>query len=542
MMNSKKQEDRTMKPKLYALAVGLMIAALLADCGGSEADQASREAEVAAAVQATLTAAAPPPTAVVVTMVVTSAPSPAVDSPAPVEPTASATPRPPSGEEPAVISVEPGGGGDYATLADAIRNAPPGTRIVLEAGLYILEEAITVDRPLTLEGAGRDQTIITSSVAEHVLKFKGSGPFSATEITFRHQGEQPADVVVVLGGEIGFRWCTFAGAVFSEAAGYGGNGLVLGGSTVGNIEDCRAAGNQQAGILLLDQARSSIMYSFMEHNGSCGIGYYGQATGYAGNNKITQNTLYGICVNDAAMPVLEVNTCRHNEQGGIAYFGQTGGEARGNDCSLNGHSGISILGQARPLLESNDCFANGQADIAYYENAGGTAGANRCSTDSPHGLYVGDSAKPTLANNQCPLSGAAVQEGESKTPEPQYNPDSWEGLGPTCFNQPAVSIDREWQTSAGGQMVMRGESVPLSLRNKWGEPGEKYDVMVRVIAPDGTETFTFTTLTANTEAVVTYPGDLVGASTDLRGTYTVIWEIDLDLIACNGFVVTGGGG
>jgi hypothetical protein len=105
-----------------------------------------------------------------------------------------------------------------------------------------------------------------------------------------------------------------------------------------------------------------------------------------------------------------------------------------------------------------------------------------------------------------------------------------------------VSIDREWQTSAGDGEVIIGESVPLSLRNKWGEAGETYPLTIVVRAPDGTETLTFITLEADTEAVVTYPDDFVGGNTDVRGAYTVIWYANMEFIACNGFVATGGAG
>jgi parallel beta-helix repeat protein len=551
-----------MKPKLYPVAIALTISFLLVGCAGSKTDQAARETQVMAAAWTTLTADVASQSAAMITVVETSAPAAAdaatstvpVASPVATEPPASPATQPPSGpsateppapvpqagQEETLISLKPGGGGDYASLADAIHSAPPGAHILLEPGLYPLEEAITVDRPLMLEGASDQQTIILSATAEHLLQFKGSGPFSATGITFRHEGTEPANVVVVLGGEVDFAFCTFTGGVFSDEASYGGNGLFLGGSTTGRVYSCEAKGNQEQGILLREQAQPSITLSSLHHNGGCGIGYFGQAAGYAGANVASDNALHGICLSDTATPVLEDNTCRRNNYSGIVYYAQSGGEARNNDCSLNGQDGIALQGQAQPLLEGNSCFANGQTDIAYYENAGGTAQANRCSTDAPYGLYVVESASPNLVDNQCPLSGAAVQATEPRAPGPQYNPDGLEGYGPICFNQPPLSIDREWQTSAGTRSIVLGDSVPLSLRSKWGEPGEVYEVMVRVIAPDGTETVAGIKLEADMEAVLMYPDEFAGGSTDSRGAYTVIWEIDGGFVGCDGFVTIGG--
>jgi hypothetical protein len=279
-----------MKPKLRAIAIALLILFLLAGCGGSETDQAAQETKVAAAVGATLTAGAPPPLAPVITVVVPPVPpsaesvASAEPAPAPVPtalpdsspsqppsgpaPTSTLASVPPSGQEEILIFLKPGGGGDYPTLADAIHHAPPGAHVLLEPGLYPLEEPITVAHPLILEGSGAHQTVIHSLAAELLLKFEGAGPFVAEGISFRHDGSQPANVVVVLGGEVDFAFCTFTGGVFSAEAGYGGSGLFLGGSTAGRVYSCESIKNQEQGILLRESAQPSITRSSVHHNGA----------------------------------------------------------------------------------------------------------------------------------------------------------------------------------------------------------------------------------------------------------------------------------
>jgi parallel beta-helix repeat protein len=545
---------------LHRTALCLLVALMVLGCNGSQGDQAALETQMASAIDATLTAYAPSPTAPVITVVVTPEPpeptqppptSLPTDTPAP-PPTSlpTDTPAPPPASLPTNtpalppatgqktrIDLAPAGGGDYPSLADAIANAPAGAQIYLEPGWYTLEEPITVDRALSLFGT-EGQTVIVSTAAEQVLKFEGPGPFVAEGIAFQHDGAEPANVVVVLGGEVDFAFCSFEGGVFSETAGYGGSGLFLGGSTTGRVYGCEMMRNQAEGLLLREGAQVTVTQSRLHHNGDCGIGYFDQAAGAAQSNDASSNE-HGICLLGSAAPFLQGNTARYNESTGIAYYDQAGGEARENDCSLNGHAGISLQGQASPLLEDNLCFANGEVDLAYYETAGGTARGNLCSTDAPFGLYVAETANPSLADNQCLLSGAAQQAGGESIAAPRYNPDALQNTGPLCFNRPQPAIDREWQTAAGTRSVLLYDSVELSLRNKWGEPDEVYQVTVRVVAPDGTETSAVTTLRSDEDAILVYPGDF-GGSTGVRGAYTVIWEIEGGFIACDGFVTFGG--
>jgi parallel beta-helix repeat protein len=528
----------------------LLVVFLVAGCGGDDQDLGAQETDIAVAVAWTVAAAAEQ-TSSVITVVVTPVPPAATDTAQPTlppvplptasPPAATEAPPPPSTSGGSTrITLSPGGGGDYPSLAEAIRNAPAGATIVLEPGLYPLEEAITVDRALSLEGADAEDSVILSSAPEHVIKFEGAGPFSAYSVVFRHEGSQPANVVVVLGGEASFSFCTFTGGTFSADAGYGGNGLFVGGTTSGEVLFSEINDNDQQGILLREGAHMTLESNNVHHNGSCGIGYFGNSHGYAQYNTANANSLHGICLSDSAMPLLEGNTCRFNQQSGIAYFADSGGGARYNDCSLNGRDGIASQGQAQPVLEYNDCLGNSNSDIGFFENAGGTARGNHCSTDSAYGFYVADSAGPFLEDNRCPLMGAATQAGGAGLPQPRYNPDFLQGYGPICFSSPQPAIDREWQTACGTRQVVLGDSVELSLRNKWGEPGEAYDVTVRVVDPEGTETRALISLVYDEEGIAIYPDDFASASSESRGAYTVIWEINGGFVACDGFDVFGG--
>jgi parallel beta-helix repeat protein len=540
------------KKRTFAVVCLLLVAALAA-CGGPEVDPAAQATEIVAAAFATLTAEAPLPTVVVTPPPPTASspldvPTPAQAAPPPTEPSPLEVPtplqpagqpaQPPAGEA-TTIHLQADGSGEYATLAEALRAAPAGSTIILGPGTFRLAEALTVDRAVTLAGEGPSETEIVSAAPEHVLRFAGAGPFAAEMITFRHEGPEAANVVVVMGGEVSFSFCQFSGGVFTQAAGYGGSGLLLGASTTGQVFGCDLTDNQEAGILLRDDARPVLVQNVVRDNGSCGLLYYGQAAGEAHENQADQNGLYGICLMVEAQPLLANNTCSRNAASGIVYFGQAGGLARDNECLLNSVDGIAVQEQALPSLEGNTCYGNGQADIRFVGDSGGAARDNRCSTDAPYGLYVADTAHPSLAGNQCRVEGADVASGP--VPEPRYNPEYMQGYGPYCFNRPATTIDREWQVSAERGELFMGNSLPITLRNKWGEENEVYQVTARIIAPDGSQAAATASLQGADEALLIYPDDF-GVGDTPRGVYTIVWEIDGGFVACDGFVVKGGAG
>lgn len=109
-----------------------------------------------------------------------------------------------------------------------------------------------------------------------------------------------------------------------------------------------------------------------------------------------------------------------------------------------------------------------------------------------------------------------------------------------CVNTPPVIIEREWQVSAPRGVpgpVRPDEIVQLGLRNKFGEGDERYWVLVRVIAPDGTSTATSRALVGSEWVYILYPRDFIGATSVYPGTYTMVWETEGGFIACDGFIV-----
>jgi parallel beta-helix repeat protein len=312
-----------------------------------------------------------------------------------LRPTGTPTPTP----GPVTVRVAPDGSGDYPSLGAAIEVVSERSTLILDPGAYRLAEPLDIHKSLYLVGAGMDQTEIVSEAEEYVVRFSGDGSFSAEDLTFRHQGEAAADVVIVQGGEATFTRCRFTGAAYVEGE-RGGSGLQLEGLTTGLVQDCVAEGNGTVGIFIGDQAQATLEANTCSDNG-IGIICGNRASGVARQNQCTGNQIgigianqaqvtleenvfsdngTGIFIMDEAQPTLEENICSDNESAGISYFDNAGGVARQNRTTGNGIFDITVLGQAHPTLERNVCSSG----ILF---AGG--------------IYIEESAAPALINNDC---------------------------------------------------------------------------------------------------------------------------------------------
>jgi hypothetical protein len=134
------------------------------------------------------------------------------------------------------------------------------------------------------------------------------------------------------------------------------------------------------------------------------------------------------------------------------------------------------------------------------------------------------------------VGGSADAPASALASEPVFAP-----AASSCLNQPPVTLDRIWLTSAPNSQsnpVRPLETVQVGLRPQYGSPAETLLTSTRVVGPDG---LAFTTaakaLSGENWTYALYPTDFFGAPPLHAGVYTVIWEIAGGFVACDGFVV-----
>jgi parallel beta-helix repeat protein len=298
------------------------------------------------------------------------------------------------------LAVAPDGSGDDPSLEDAVKQAKTGATIYLKAGIHRLSHPLLINKALSLIGKGIDKTFVVCDGEEYVVKFSGDGQFSASDISFVHEGPRWAHVVEVASGQVSLIRCRFKGGVYGELSKRGGIGLFLYGTVRGQVKACEIVGNGACGIYVGEQANPILEGNTCNENKWSGIAYLNNASGTARNNTCIANERYGIYVDKQANPMLEGNTCNENKWSGIAYFGNASGIARNNTCIANEGDGIYVGEQANPILEGNTCNENKESGIAYHDNASGIAINNTCIANGV-GIYVDEQASPILEGNTC---------------------------------------------------------------------------------------------------------------------------------------------
>lgn len=283
-------------------------------------------------------------------------------------------------------------------LAVLVRQVHEGGTLELAAGEYRLLASLHLNQSISLMGAGRDRTRIVSSAPGSLMRFEGAGQLVVKGISFDHQGQLPAEVLVIEGGIFDIQDARFSGGVFDGEGSLGGDGLWVRGGARGTIVGSEFSDNALYGLEVTDQAQVLLENNRFGNNGHAGLAVFDEGGGRALRNVLEQNRHYGAIFADNSFMVLQESVVQGNRVG-LYYRGAAGGVARRNTVQNNYSSGIEVDEQAIPRLESNSVRGNQVSGIAYEGMAGGVALGNLIEENRNHGVQVALQATPVVQNN-----------------------------------------------------------------------------------------------------------------------------------------------
>jgi parallel beta-helix repeat protein len=283
-------------------------------------------------------------------------------------------------------------------LQKAIDAADEESVISLLPGDYFLTRRLEIQKSLTLEGAGRDQTRIIGTDKYFVVQFSVGGYFNVRKLTMEHRSQENAHVLTVSAGEVFIKDCRFIGG--SKTADWRGTGLYLYKRARGGLIEGNEFKNNAIGIALQNESRPTLISNVLVGNSGDGIAYFDHSGGIARANTLDQNS-NGIVVSGDAQPILEDNIIRGSGQYGLLYTGRASGVSKGNLLEHSEASGLVVRGYATPKLERNSIKASKQQGIFYEGNAGGSSKNNTLEGNWGAGILVSGEANPTLERNLC---------------------------------------------------------------------------------------------------------------------------------------------
>lgn len=271
-------------------------------------------------------------------------------------------------------------------LRDVLPELAPGSTVRLAPGRHRLDDSVVLLRGVTLVGAGRGRTVVTSTAAEAAVLALTPERVELRDLTLRHGGERPASLVVgssttrlVLDGVelLGAR-----AAKGDRAGANGGTGVLMTGTgakggreTTLEVTDSRFRDLDASGILLGGRHVASVETSTFEDTGQCGVCFTGRSGGVVRDSQF-RGSVTGVIAAGRAAPLVV-------------------------DSSVSGAEiGLQAVDRASPVVRGTTIAGSERTALLFSDRTRGRVEDVTC-RGSDYGIVVGPSALPFIGDNRC---------------------------------------------------------------------------------------------------------------------------------------------
>lgn len=268
-------------------------------------------------------------------------------------------------------------------LAAAVAAAAAGATVELGPGEHRLTETLALLRGITLRGAGRDATTVTTGAPGGVVLVLTAEPVTLDGLTLSRPPDAPGSVVSAAPvATLSISGSRITGAT-ADAEGDGGIGVLLAAGPGGQagltrrttlrFTDSEASDNGVAGVVAGGEHRVEVSGSTVARNGQCGLCFLATSDGTVTGSTLEGNTAGLVAAGDAR-PVL------------------SGTRLVGGDVA------VQALGRAAPQVEAADVSGSARAAFLFGDDSAGAVRGTTC-REVPVGVVVGPAAAPVLEGN-----------------------------------------------------------------------------------------------------------------------------------------------
>ena len=264
----------------------------------------------------------------------------------------------------AVVSSQAAENGN-TTISAALQRAKPGSRIVVQPGIYA--ESLLLDREIEIHGNGqRDEIIIEATALPCITMQAGSARLS--NVTLRRLVDKLASpqnhdkhfsAIHISGGHLILEGCDITSAA--------GNGITVTGQDANlTLRDSMIRGSAQAGVCIEDKAQGIIEECDIFGNGRAGIEIINSGTNPTINSsKIHDGRRSGVYVHDGALGMVKSCDIFNNANEGISIASE-GSNPTVAHCKIYNSRGVGVKVRsgAYGKIEDSEIFNNTKAGVS----------------------------------------------------------------------------------------------------------------------------------------------------------------------------------
>jgi F-box protein 11 len=311
------------------------------------------------------------------------------------------------------VVVSPQGQGNFRKIGDALRQAPPGTRIVVRPGFY--RESLVLSQPVEIVGDGSAADIVLTSDHGSCLRMQTAEALvRGLTIAFRaDRAEQ-----------------RYAAVDLSQGR------LVL--------EECDVTSNALSCVLIHGPTANAVLRRCHVHHGNeCGVYVLRGGEAVLESCDVERNRLSGVQVKQAS---LVMTRCRIHDQPtnhGLAVLDN--GQATVEDCDVfgNGLAGISVSQGSRPVVRRTQIHDGKEAGVLFHDHGQGTVEDCDIFGNAAAGVVIRQGSTPTVRrcriHDQANHYGVYVSEkGRGRLEECDLFANRYAGLGVRQEGRPTV--------------------------------------------------------------------------------------------------------
>ena len=303
------------------------------------------------------------------------------------------------------------GGGDYASIREALANVVSSGRVLVRPGVY--EEAILLDKRVNIVGDGPRDEIVVRVAGASCLKSSAEAARVAG-LTLRGAaggGAAGSFAVDVLRGELVLEDCDVSSETLSCVAVHGREAAPLikrcrihGGADSGlyffdgasaTVEDCEVYGNANVGVAITGGARAVVTRSKVYGGANAGVVVWQGGEAILEGCEVYGNRLANLGVSEGAK--LTARSCHVHEGENSGVFVHREGEAVLEGCELYGHREAEAAVTTRGRLFLSGCRVHGGRDSGVVAREGGRALVRGCEVSDNSGSGATASAGSVLA-------------------------------------------------------------------------------------------------------------------------------------------------